>query len=263
MSEALLMNDEAARAPAGEILDQAKVPEKTDTTSTTTDQTKTDTTQTATSQTDTAATKTDATKDTKTSLANPDTKTYDKTKATDAKVVPEKYEFKAPTGHTLDAAAIEAVTPIFKELGLTNDQAQKLIDAQVARDIAAAKAPQATYDALRTKWQTETLAHPEIKNARSGEHNGIDAVKAEMGKTLNALGDPKLAAEFKEAMDLTGAGDNPAIVRTLLKLAAFVTEGKHVAGRGPSPQGQVDPSKPAKPTAAQAMYPNNPSAAAS
>jgi hypothetical protein len=262
MSEAPLMNDAQARSPTGEILDQAKPMETstTNTSETTTTSTKAgDSSQSTTTDT----TKTDATKDTKTSLANPDTKTDDKTKAPDAKVVPDKYEFKAPEGHTLDAAAIEAVTPIFKELGLTQEQAQKLVDAQVARDIAAAKAPQTTYDALRTKWQTETLAHPEIRNARSGEHNGIDAVKAEMGKTLNALGDPKLAAEFKEAMDLTGAGDNPAFVRTFLKLAAFVTEGKHVAGRGPSPQGQVDPSKPAKPTPAQAMYPNNPSAAAS
>ena len=45
-----------------------------------------------------------------------------------APTVPEKYDFKAPEGQSLDAALVERATPIFKELGLTQDAAQKLVD---------------------------------------------------------------------------------------------------------------------------------------
>lgn len=254
MSETPLMNDEAARSTTGEILDQAQVTPKVETTTTT---------PTTTTETTTPAVTTEKpSADAKTTLANPDKLTDPAKTGDQATGAPEKYaDFKAPDGATLDPKAIEAALPVFKELGLTQDQAQRLVNLQAARDSALLKAPQATYDALRQDWQTKTLNHPEIKSARSGDLNGIDAVKAEMGKALNAIGDPALATEFKAAMDLTGAGDHPAFVRTFLKLAGFVTEGKHVAGAGPSPIGQRDPTKPAAPTAAQALYPGLPSVA--
>lgn len=46
-------------------------------------------------------------------------------------VVPERYEFKAPEGQQLDAAQLDAYSPVFKELGLTQEQAQKLVDKQI------------------------------------------------------------------------------------------------------------------------------------
>ena len=242
MSEAPLMNDEAARSTTGEILDQATVTETKPATSTTTETPAT-----------TPSTTTTETKPAETKPAEGD-------KKPDAPAVPEKYEFKAPENYTLDPKLLETVTPLFKELGLTNEQAQKLVDIQIAREIAAARAPQDTYEATRTKWQAETTSHPDIKNLvdKDSGKTGIDAVKIVMGRALNAIGDPTLATEFKAAMDLTGAGDNPAFVRTFLKLADFVTEGKHVAGKGPSIAGQREPGKTALPTAAQAIYPNLP-----
>ena len=244
MSEAPLMNDEAARSTTGEILDQATVTETKPATSTTTETPAT-----------TPSTTTTETKPAETKPAEGD-------KKPDAPAVPEKYEFKAPENYTLDPKLLETVTPLFKELGLTNEQAQKLVDIQISREIAAAKAPQETYEATRTKWQAETTSHPDIKNLvdKDSGKTGIDAVKIVMGRALNAIGDPALATEFKAAMDLTGAGDNPAFVRTFLKLADFVTEGKHVAGKGPSIAGQREPGKTALPTAAQALYPGLPSA---
>ena len=244
MSEAPLMNDEAARSTTGEILDQATVTETKPATSTTTETPAT-----------TPSTTTTETKPAETKPAEGD-------KKPDAPAVPEKYEFKAPENYTLDPKLLETVTPLFKELGLTNEQAQKLVDIQIAREIAAARAPQDTYEATRTKWQAETTSHPDIKNLvdKDSGKTGIDAVKIVMGRALNAIGDPALATEFKAAMDLTGAGDNPAFVRTFLKLADFVTEGKHVAGKDPSIAGQREPGKTALPTAAQALYPGLPSA---
>ena len=64
--------------------------------------------------------------------------------------------------------------------------------------------------------------------------------------------------EFSGAMDLTGAGDHPAFVKALWKLSAYITEGSHVAGSGPSAHGQTAPGAATRPSAAKALYPNNP-----
>jgi hypothetical protein len=53
-------------------------------------------------------------------------------KPAETPIVPEKYEFKAPEGVTFDPASITAMTPVFKELGLPQEKAQKLVDAFAA-----------------------------------------------------------------------------------------------------------------------------------
>lgn len=170
---------------------------------------------------------------------------------------PETYaEFKAPEGYTLDPKAIEAATPIFKELGLTQDQAQRLVEFHSAQMIEAAKAPESQYAAMRTDWQAKVKADPELAKATNGNATGLDAVKLDIGRALNALGDPGLAAEFKAAMDLTGAGDHPAFVKTLWKLAGHITEGRAVTPGNPSPHGQRPPGSGDRPPAAKSLYPN-------
>jgi len=159
--------------------------------------------------------------------------------------VPEKYDFK-----DTDAKVVEKATPIFKELGLTQDAAQKLINLYNAQ---AAETTKLVND-MRTDWRTQTNALPEVAtNPRAVEDMG-------RAKAVIFENDPKGLAEFNEAMDLTGAGDHPAVVKAMLRFASRVNEGSHVSGRGPSDAGQVSPYKAARPTAAQAMYPNLPTA---
>lgn len=166
--------------------------------------------------------------------------------------------FTAPEGYTLDPKAIEAATPIFKELGLTQDQAQKLVEFHSKAMIDAAKAPESAYATVRTEWKAAIDADPTIKAATADGKTGLDAVKIGIAKTLNALGDPQLTADFKAAMDLTGAGDNPAFIKAMWKLSAFITEGKPVTPGGPSPHGQTPPNTGARPTPAASLYPNLP-----
>ena len=237
MNDQVSMNDVAARSPTGEILDQSLA-----------------TTPPAPSETLTPSST--PTPDAPQPPADP-AKTPDAPvppAKTDAPGVPDKYEFKAPDNYTLDPAAYEAAIPVFKELGLTNDQAQKLIDIQVARELALAKAPEAAVTAMRTDWQTKVKADPDMVKATSGGKTGMDAVMLDIARAKNAL-PADLRAEFSEAMNLTGAGDHPAVVKALWKLAQYVTEGSHVAGKGPSAEGQQKPGTNTRPTAAEAMYP--------
>ena len=184
------------------------------------------------------------------SLLNKDEKPAE-TKAEEKAGAPEKYaDFKAPEGITLDAKAIEAATPLFKEAGLTQDQAQKFVDFYAAKQVESAQAPYDMYAQMREGWQKEVKADPEIGGK-------LPQVKETVSRALDTLGDATLAKNFREAMDLTGAGDHPAFVKTIYKLAQMVTEGRHVAGSGPSALGQRAPGA-APPSIAQAIYPKLP-----
>lgn len=102
------------------------------TTATTTDAgkaaTQTTETKAAETKTETATTKAAETKAAATETkAATETVKADATKAT-AATAPEKYEFKVREGKVLDAALIERASPIFRELGLSQEQATKLHD---------------------------------------------------------------------------------------------------------------------------------------
>jgi hypothetical protein len=224
------MNDDLARSSTGEILDQSTPP--------TTPTTPPDPTSNPPSE------------PTSTPPKDPEVK------PTDAKAPDAYADFKAPDGYTIDPKTIEAATPIFKEMGLSQEQAQKLVDFHTQQMIAAAKAPTDTVESMRNDWTAKVKADPELTKAVNGDKTGLDAVKLDIARAYSAL-PPELAQEMKTAMDLTGAGDHPAIIKGIWKLSQFITEGKHVSGTGPSPHGQKSPdAKP--PSIANALYPNLP-----
>lgn len=180
-------------------------------------------------------------------VTNADPAAPAKTPEPEASVVPEKYDFK-----DADPEVIAKATPIFKELGLTQDAAQKLVDFYNAQANEGKK----LVDTMRADWRAQTETLPEIvTNPRAVEDLG-------RAKAVVFENDPKGLAAFNEAMNLTGAGDNPDIVRGFLRFASRIVEGGHVSGRGPSAEGQSAPGKANVPTAAQSMYPNLPSATA-
>jgi hypothetical protein len=163
---------------------------------------------------------------------------------------PEKYDFKAVEGKALDSDAITAATPVFKELGLTQDQAQKLVDLQSSLVQKAENAIVKRVSDMREAWRADVAkAFP-----------NIDQTKADIGRMFSQL-PQDIVTDLKSAMDLTGAGDHPAFVKAFHKLSEFFKEGSFVSGRGPSPAGQSANGSVPRPTAAQALYPNLPSAA--
>lgn len=161
---------------------------------------------------------------------------------------PEKYEpFKVPEGFTLDETVATEAGTLFKELNLSQEAGQKLIDMYAAKTSEAAEAPYKAYTDMRKEWRDTINADPEIGHK-------IPEVKTTISRAIDAMGDPKLAQDFRSAMDLTGAGDNPAFIKAFYKLAQLVGEGKPVSGKGPSPHGQGNQAAP--PSVAGAMYPN-------
>jgi hypothetical protein len=164
--------------------------------------------------------------------------------------VPETYsQFNTPEGYVLDDGIVKEIQPMFKAMGLTQDNAQKLVDYYVNKTTESQNAPFQLWSDTQEKWVKEVKSDP-VLGPR------LDEVKTTISRAIDGLNDPKLAQQFREAMDYTGAGNNPAFIRAFWKLAQQVTEGRHVVGNGPSPQGQRRSGE--TPSAAQAMYPNLP-----
>ena len=169
---------------------------------------------------------------------------------------PEKYEdYRVPEGFQLDADVKTEADKIFKGLGLSQDQAQSLVDFYVKQTSESAQAPYKAWETMQNDWRKESESHSEL----SGKLGPGKEVSVRIGKFLDGLGDAKLASDFRALMDLTGAGNHQAFIRVLDHAAKRLTEGGHVAGKGPSTAGQSRPGE-AQPSAAAAMWPNLPSA---
>jgi hypothetical protein len=169
-----------------------------------------------------------------------------------AEGVPEKYTFTVPEGMEMSEEVQAKTGEVFKELGLTQAQADRLVAFHAEQTAAQAKAPYEAYLDMRKGWRDEVAADPEIGKQ-------LPVVKQTIAKALDGLGQPELVKAFKESMDLTGAGDHPAFIKAFYYLAQKATEGKHVSGTGPTGPGTKAPGS-APRNAAQALYPNLPSA---
>jgi hypothetical protein len=239
-----LPNDPAARAPDGTIIEPAQQTKPTTPDPTTTS------TPTPEPAKATEPAKADAKADAPKSLLNEgDKKDGDKPALVGA---PEAYtDFTAPEGYEFAKETLEGAHTLFKSLNLSQAGAQELVNFHAAELAKAGEAPMKLWQDTQEEWRTAIKSDPEIGGK-------LDQVKADVSRLIDGIGDPKLAADYKAAMDLTGAGNNPAFVKFMYKLAQKFGEGKSVPGGGPSKHGQTAPG--AAPTsAARALYPNLPS----
>jgi hypothetical protein len=175
---------------------------------------------------------------------------------------PESYQtWKVPDGYELDKGVIEEASPIFKELNLTQEQSQKLVDLYAKHSIKSAedlhKGTQEFWEKTRADWRSELKRDDTV--GKLLDANGNFGPQSKLVQTVNqaldGLQDPKLVSGFKDAMEFTGAGDNPHFVKVLYALAKQVTEGReYVRGEPARPNGGPR-------SAAAAMYPNLPSEA--
>jgi len=170
---------------------------------------------------------------------------------------PEKYgEYKVAEGFVLDPEIKIEADKLFKSMNLSQDQAQELVNFHVAKTKEAFDAPFNAFQEQRKEWREAAESNPELR----GKLSPGGEVLTTIARALDGLGDPKLASDFREAMDHTGAGDNPAFILTFYRMAQRLTEGSHVTGRGPAVSGQQRPGQAAR-SVAQELWPNLPSTA--
>lgn len=171
--------------------------------------------------------------------------------------IPDKYEFRPAEGAPpYDETIIATATPVFKELGLSQAQADKLVSIWNTHAKSQADIAVQAVIAQGEKWMTETKADPSVGPK-------LDTIKADIGRAFDAMiADNTLTRkdveDFKQTMDLSMAGNQRAFIKTLGALAKSRIEGKPInPGRAtPSEAGQNPNGAVSKPTPAQLMYPN-------
>ncbi len=165
-----------------------------------------------------------------------------------AEGAPEKYaDFKVPDGFKFDPTALTEATATFKELGLTQDQAQKLIDTYSKVGREASEAPYKAWADTQKAWLSDI-------SDRFGSKS--EAVRTDISKAIDSALPPSLARSFRSALDLTGAGSNPDVVEALSIMFKPFVEGGSLRPGGLSPEANRPPGSPSRPSIADAMYPN-------
>lgn len=142
--------------------------------------------------------------------------------------------FTMPEGINAAPEQLEQFTGTLAEMGLTQEQGQKLMDlhgsALKAASEAMATHQQATFDDTRAEWR---------KDAEKRFGNRFDTVVSDANWAIKELvKDPKAQKELFGVLGYTGTGDHPAL------LSAFATAGKRLRERASPPSPVPSNGKP-------------------
>jgi hypothetical protein len=152
---------------------------------------------------------------------------------------PDKYEFKAPEGHTYDPQILSAFSETAKSLNLTQEAAQQFLDSMAP---AVAQRQQAQIEAIRTEWVSKANSDAEIGGDQMPQRLSVAR------KALDAFGTP----ELRELLNESGLGNHPEIIRAFYRAGKAISEDTYVGGSA----GSGKPAPKDFGQTAAALYPN-------
>lgn len=172
-------------------------------------------------QTTTTGTETDKANDTSST----------KQEGTDKKPVstaPEKYEFTAGKDQELDKEAVAAFEPIAREIGLSNEQAQKIVDVYGSTIIPQiAKQQEAAWQKQVTEWAETVKADKELGSVES---------IGNAQKAMDQFGTP----ELKQYLNDSGLGNHPELFRIFSRIGKAMSEDGFVSGSSENARSAAD-----------------------
>lgn len=123
--------------------------------------------------------------------------------------------FETAAGNKLSKDAVAAV---LKDIApVMQQQAQVAAEAQLK-----------TWTDLNTTWANQVKSDPEMGGAK------FEATVQRITSAIDLSCTPEQAAAARQALTLTGAGNHPAIVGLLYRMASRLTEGGLAEGGGPT-----------------------------
>lgn len=139
---------------------------------------------------------------------------------------PEKYEFKPADGQPeFDAAVTGAFGEVAKELNLSQEAAQKVLD-KMAPVLAARQTE--SLSAARSQWMNDSKADAEF---------GGEKLQENLGAAKKAI-DAFATQPLKNLLEESGLGNHPEVVRLFVRVGKAIGEDGFVSGRGSSAQSQ-------------------------
>lgn len=147
---------------------------------------------------------------------------------------PGEYEFKAPEGREFDPEVIAEYSAVAKELGLSQENAQKMLD-RIAPALEAKN--QRIMQEARAEWADSARSDKEFGGQKLNES------LATARKAIDQFGTP----ELRKLLDESGLGDHPEVIRAFWRAGKAISEDSYVV-TGQQAPGPTDP--------AQRLYPN-------
>lgn len=123
-------------------------------------------------------------------------------------------DFTLPDGMEVDAIALEEVTPIFKELGLTQEQSQKLVDHYAKQVQAGSQKQVDTFNQLTNDWREQSQNDKEF---------GGDKFEENVKVAQNAIGKYG-TPELKQLLNDHGVGNHPEVIRFMVRVGQTLKE---------------------------------------
>lgn len=143
---------------------------------------------------------------------------------------PEEYTFDdLPEGVEIDTELAGKVSPIFKELGLTNEQANQLAGEYAQHIAAQEEARAAQWQQTNEQWVTQAKQDPEIVEM------GWDNAIASANRFIETFGDESLGEALAAGLN----GNHPAIIKALAKAGAALTDDRTETGTTGGQQGDA------------------------
>lgn len=134
--------------------------------------------------------------------------------------VPEKYDLKAPEGATLAPEFVNEVSALAKELGLSNEKAQALLNSQYAKLSQAEVLQKQQLQERSDAWKKAALEDKEIGGEQLNQN-------IEMSSRVLKKYFPETVIKF---INDSGFGNYPDFLRGFVRLGKAMGEDKIVIG---------------------------------
>ena len=151
----------------------------------------------------------------------PESQGAEPAKTLDAATQYEK--FTIPEGFDYDDGKVSEFTTLARELNLSQEQAQKLVDLHVRHWLGFEEQTRAQSE----EWRKQTMNDPEF-----GGQKFMQSLQ-DAHRFVNAFGGEKL----RIALDATGAGNHPEIFKAFALAGRLLGEDRLVKGAGAAPAG--------------------------
>lgn len=135
----------------------------------------------------------------------------------EAPKAPEAYEFKAPEGRVFDSEVMASYSQVAKELNLSQESAQRLLDAVGPK---MAERQMAMIEATRNGWADNSKSDREFGGEKLSENLGVAK------KALDAFG----TTELRTLLNETGLGNHPELIRFMFRAGKAISEDRMVTG---------------------------------
>lgn len=130
-------------------------------------------------------------------------------------------DFEAPEGMTINQEMIDAFTPEFQKLKLSQEQAQGLVDIQAQQVQAQQQAQVDEFSQQLSDWQNQSQNDEEFGGDKFDESIAV------AHEALEAFGTP----ELKNLMDDYGVGNHPEMIRFMVRVGQAIKEDSPGGGK--------------------------------